>query len=377
MIRLFQVAMSPAAKHEVGAVLDSGYIGEGPKVKEFEAALESVLGHKVLAVNSCTSAIDLALHLCDVGPGDEVIVTPMTCSATVTMLANRRAKIVWADVFPETGLINAVDVERKVTAFTKAIIAVDWGGSICDFETLRHAATIGSKVIPIIEDAAHVFGSHLRGSAYGMQRRLNPIFRGHYSAYSFQAIKHLTTGDGGALHVPESQYKRAKLLRWFGLNRESSASFRCAQTIDEAGYKYHMNDIAAAIGLANLPLALSNINRNRANAEYYARELNASIVGGPGFDSESSHWLYTILVGGDPHGRRIGRDAFIEKMKDCGVECSPVHSRCDKHPAFRGYGGYLPGLDYFASRQVAIPVGWWLTEADREYVVKSVQEYAT
>ncbi len=102
MIRLFKVAMSENAKVEVGKVLDSGYIGEGPKVKEFEAALEGVLGHKVLAVNSCTSALDLALHLCDVGPGSEVIVTPMTCSATVTMVANRKAKIVWADVDPNT-----------------------------------------------------------------------------------------------------------------------------------------------------------------------------------------------------------------------------------------------------------------------------------
>lgn len=370
MIRLFKVAMDPAAKILVGDVLDSGYIGEGPKVKEFEAALETVLHHKVLAVNSCTSAIDLALHLCDVGPGDEVIVTPMTCSATVTMLANRRAKIVWADVYGETGLISPEDVKRKVTAFTKAIIAVDWGGSICNFLDLRIAATIGSKVIPIIEDAAHVFGSHLLGSAYGVQRRSSLIFRGQYIAYSFQAIKHLTTGDGGALHVPENQYKRAKLLRWFGLDRDASESFRCSQTIDEAGYKYHMNDIAAAIGLANLPLALANIEKNRANAAYYASELPPSIVSGPGYDSESSHWLYTIVLDGE----RSNRDDFIAAMKERGVECSPVHSRCDKHPAFRGYGGHLPGLDHFASRQVAIPVGWWLTEAERAHVVEAVKE---
>lgn len=394
MIRLFKVAMDENAKVEVGKILDSGYIGQGEKVKEFEAALERSLGMPALTVNSGTSAIDLALHLCNVGPGDEVITTPQTCTATNTMIANRKAQIVWADVDKYTGNIDPEDVKRKVTQRTKAIIAVDWGGRICDFEKLREAGTIAGvqdggrfafhQTIPIIEDAAHAFDSHLRGRSHGMDRDKNPRLRGDYIAWSFQAIKHLTTGDGGALHVPDIYYSRAKLLRWYGLDRESSASFRCAQTINEAGYKYHMNDIAAAIGLANLELAHKNVEKHSDNAMFYNVEFRKHDPAGeklidPLFDPGSSYWLYTILVN--------DRDGFIERMAAKGVECSPVHARNDKHPAFRGWSGgwydgkispsTMSGLDYFASHEVAIPVGWWLTEADREYVAKSVLECAT
>ena len=167
MIRLFKVAMHPSAKDLVGQVLDSGYIGEGPKVKEFEAKLETVLGHKVLAVNSCTSAHRPRLHLCDVGPGSEVIVTPMTCSATVTMVANRKAKIVWADVDPDTGLISSYDVLHKMTGSQRPSSPSIGVGRFATSNSCVESARDRHKAIPIIEDAAHVFGVNMQVTGTG------------------------------------------------------------------------------------------------------------------------------------------------------------------------------------------------------------------
>jgi dTDP-4-amino-4,6-dideoxygalactose transaminase len=352
MIPLFKVLMSKDAGEALLKTLYSGYIGQGPKVDEFEKAFAKAVDapdFRLLTTNACTSAIDLALHLCGVKPGDEVVVSPMTCSATITPIINRHAIPVWADVDPDTGNIDPLDAHRKATSKTKAVVAVNWGGRLCDYASLHE---IG---LPVIEDAAH---------------NLSPHYGGDYVCWSFQAIKFLTTGDGGAILVPEHQAERARLLRWYGLDRRSGESFRCSQNIQEAGYKYHMNDLAATLGLCNLPEALEASKKAQQNALYYEEHLKSSDeftkmpVGYP-----NDVWLYTILA-----KDRIG---FGQVLKDRGVASSPVHTRCDRHPAFMRAAGKeyrLPGLDHFASRNLAIPVGWWLSEADRDCVVQVLNE---
>lgn len=365
-IPLFKVFMAPEAPARVSETLRSGYIGTGPRVDEFEAALAAAweLPEPPLALTSCTAAIDLALHLCGVGPGSVVISTPMTCTATNTHLVLRGARIRWADVNPVTGLIDPYDVARKLTPDVRAIVAVDWGGAPCDYAALR---ALG---VPVIQDAAHL---PLPGHP-----------RGDYTCYSFQAIKHLTTGDGGALLAPPEQMERARLLRWYGLDRRSKADFRADQRITEAGYKYALNDIAATIGLANLPHALPNIARARENAAYYDRELPSpwnsvaeAVWSLPRSayreaDRWHSHWLYTIHA--------ADRAGFIAFMAGQGVACSPVHARNDAHPAFRAAQDTiwqpLPGVDRFAGSEVAIPVGWWVTDEQRERVAQAVRTWA-
>lgn len=364
MIDLFRPFMAPEAAAMVAKTLTPDtesrlYVGEGPRVQEFEQAFGQLVGFSSpnpLALNSCTAALDLALHLIGVSRGDEVITSPMTCTATNGVIVNRGAKLVWADVDPATGLIDPKDVERKVTKRTKAIMAVDWAGRSCDYHYLRNVANALPPRMPVIQDAAH-------------NLLVDPNNHGDYVAWSFQAIKHLTTGDGGALVVPTGQYARAKLLRWYGLDRESSADFRCAQNITEAGYKYHMNDIAASIGLANLPYARRIVSQHRANAAWYGLALR----GAPGLTlppsgDGGSWWLYTVLVD--------NRDSFIAYLAERGVMASPVHRRNDVHSAFYFPNGPLPGVDVFASREVAIPVGWWVTDKDREHVAAAVLEWA-
>jgi dTDP-4-amino-4,6-dideoxygalactose transaminase len=348
--------MIPEAPARVAEVLASGYIGQGEKVEAFEAALQGLLGtpEPPLTTNSCTSAIDLALHLIGVGPGDEVITTPVTCTATNSPIVTRGAAPVWADVDPDTGLIDPIDIGMKITEKTRAIMAVDWGGSLCDYAHIRRVLLYKDREdIPIIQDAAHSLAAGIGGD---------------YVCWSFQAIKHLTTGDGGALWCPPEQLERARLLRWYGLDRRSKADFRCEQNIQEVGYKYHMNDIAAAIGLANINDTRKIVAAHRAHAELYDdRLISIPGVQRPQWDNTSSWWLYTLLV--------KDRQGFIAHMADHGIAASPVHARNDTHAAFHFPNGPLPGVDYFASRNVAIPVGWWLSADDQRAVAAAVKAW--
>jgi dTDP-4-amino-4,6-dideoxy-D-glucose/dTDP-4-amino-2,4-dideoxy-beta-L-xylose transaminase len=359
-IPLFRVFMADDAPARVAETLQSGYIGEGPRVQEFEHAFGQLVGSPFppLALNSCTSALDLALHLAGVGLGAEVITTPMTCTATNGVIVNRGAKIVWADVDPVTGLIDPVDVQRKITYRTRAIMAVDWAGRSCDYKQLRQNALYASRAvqqIPIIQDAAHNLFVDMQN-------------RGDYVCWSFQAIKHLTTGDGGALLAPTEQMGRGRLLRWYGLDRTSSADFRCAQDIKEAGFKYHMNDIAAAVGLANLPYARWVVDQHRAHAAQYAAELqDVPGVRVPPADPGASWWLYTVLA--------ENQAGLIAHLTSRGIGASPVHRRNDVHPAFRFPNGQLPGVDAFAEHEVALPVGWWVTESQISEIAAAVKEW--
>ena len=357
-IPLFKVFMAPGVGALVAQTLDSGYVGQGPRVEEFEARLQEALDlpRRPLTVCSGTAGLDLIWHLLGIGPGSEVITTPMTCTATNTNLVTRGARIVWADVDPWTGLIDPMDVAHKVTKKTKAIVAVDWAGRICDYESLK------VHWIPVVEDAAHALLATRGGQQVGR-------CGGDLVMWSFQAIKHLTTVDGGAVLVPESQHARARLLRWYGLDRTKGDSFRCSQDIQEAGYKYHMNDVAATIGLANLPMAEWVVMRHRQNAE----ALDDALSSVPGItlpprDPGSSWWVYCVQVD-DPVG-------FMAYLDAAGIASNPVHARNDKHRAFQFPSGPLPGVDQFSSHEVAIPVGWWLTEEDLFRIVTAARSWS-
>jgi len=356
-IPLFRPLMSSTVPAVIAETIRSGVVTEGPKVMALEKALAAVLGGDVLAVNSGTTALHLAGVLLELEPGDEVISTPITCVATNLALLHAGATIVWADVDPATGLIDPRDVARKVTQRTRAVVAVDWGGAVCDVDALGEA--VGGA--PIIEDAAHAFGATRR-------TRLPDLV-----CWSFQAIKHLTTGDGGGLHVRDTALReKARLLRWFGIDRQSPGP-NIDKPIALAGYKYHMNDLAASIGLANLDLAQEAVAKHRANARWYAEAL-AGVDGirRPAEDPSSAWWLYTILL--EPPGKQR---SFADFMAQRGVDCSRVHSRNDAHPIFRDVArDGLLGVDYFDDHQVAIPVGWWVGEDERARVAEATRDWA-
>lgn len=365
-IPLFQVHMPP--RDELLPVLEevlwSGFVGQGERVEKFEAELADYIGNRnIVTVNSGTSAIQLALRLAGV-EGGSVISTPMTCAATNLPVLAERARIIWADIQPTTGNIDPVDVERKIERDTKAILVVHWGGQPCDMDAIM---AVGRKYgIPVIEDAAHALGATWRGRKIGAATA-------DFTCFSLQAIKHITTVDGGVLVTRDSaDYHRAKLLRWYGIDRESDQlDSRIEQDIAEWGYKFHMNDVTAAIGSIQLRYLPDVLAAHQANASYYSEQLHGHIdTVQSRYYARGSWWLYTILLK-DP----AERAAFTEHMKAAGITVSRVHARNDTHSCFQQFRrGPLPGVEQFTSRMLCIPVHWALSH-HREYIVKSALNF--
>lgn len=365
MIPLFKPYMSPKVKDNLLDTLYSGYITQGSKVEEFEYNLRKYLDVVgVLTTNSCTSALQLAVKLAGVEYGDKIITTPQSCSATTTSILVMGGKVIWADIQRNTGNIdpNSIEDKLKKNPGTKAIMLVHWAGYPCD---LQEISSIAEKYgVKVIEDAAHAFGARYKGLSIGNHS--------DFIAYSFQAIKQLTTVDGGGLVCRNHKdYERAKLLRWFGIDREKpSRDARCYEDIKEAGYKFHMNDVNATVGIQNLKDMDEVLTKHISNGQYYDWQLQ-NIPGITLLDRKpdriSAYWIYTILV--------QNRIKFMEKMYDAGIMTSQVHSRIDRHTMCAEFDNLnLPETDYFSEHQVNIPCGWWLTLQEREYIIETVRK---
>ncbi len=365
-IPLFKVHIPDSVDMPLLDVLHSGYIGQGVKVDKFEDALAERIGNKnIVTLNTGTAGLRLALHIIGMRKDSEVITTPMTCLATNTPIVESGAKIVWADINRSTGNIDPKSIEERITDRTRAIMCVHWGGYSCDLDEIHEIAT--KNDIPVIEDAAHAFGAEYKN------RKIGTI--SGFTVFSFQAIKHITTGDGGFLACKfEETYKRAKLLRWYGLNRDYSKDLRCEQDVKEAGFKYHMNDICATIGLEQLKYIDGILKRHRDNAAFYTKEIESlklERIDLPNYqdDRYSSYWLYPLLVD--------NRDAFIKFMTEQKIMVSKVHARNDNHACFKEFKEYRPltGVDYFDDHQVNIPVHWDVSDNDRERIIEALEAY--
>ena len=356
MIPLFKVGMSEKASERVAEVLASGFIGQGKVVEEFEDALWKELKTKTrpVTVNSCTSAIDLALELIGVGPGDEIIATPQTCFASNVHIIHRKARIRWADIDPITGLMDPGSVKKLLTNKTKAIVAVNWAGKFADYGTLK---TFG---VPVIEDAAHCWDIFLD----------KDVVRGDYICYSFQAIKFLTTADGGILICPQEKEAQARILRWYGLDRTKNESFRCTQNITNVGFKYHMNDVNASIGMANIIEAHYSVKASRMNAYDYIERVKNPLLTLPEWDDTCSYWLFSM------HVKAGLKDHFTKYLADNGIASSPVHFRNDRYDTTIHFAeGPLPGVNSFTETQICIPNGFWVSREEVEHIIKVLNEY--
>ena len=351
MIPLIKPFIPPKEKllPRLEQILYSGYIAEGEATYEFENRLSQLIGNLYcLTVNSGTAALHIALTLIGVGPGDEVISTALTAEPTNTTIALTGAKVVFADVDIGTGLISPDSIEANISVRTKAIMVVHYAGMVCDMNRIN--AISEKHNLPVIEDAAHAFMSKYRGQFVGNN---SP-----YTCFSFQAIKHITTVDGGLLCLKnEEEYLRAKKLRWFGLDKKVP---RLLADITEAGFKYHMNNVNAAIGLVQLECIEENVHRYIENGKFFDENLKnvTGVTLLPYYeDTEPSYWLYTMKVD--------RRNNFIKMMTENGVSASPLHLRNDRHSVFKAPLGTTPNLDVFYDSFVHIPCGWWLTEADK------------
>lgn len=337
-IYLFSPFINEEARLAAYNALGKRIIGQGEKVLKFEKLLGQKLKIKnVLAVNSGTSALELAYHLLGLKKGDEVIVPVFTCSATAVPLKRHGVKVVFADINNEL-LLDWDDVKKKITSRTKAIVNVHLFGKYNKAPRLP---------VPIIGDAAQYLGK-TSGE--------------RFTAYSFQATKIITTVDGGALACErKSDYKRAKLLRWYGLDRETKKE-QTDVDIKEAGYKYHMNDVTASMGIAGLK-SLDRLKKERAKLQKRYKEL----IGG---------------LGGSPYLIRVSditnvsdREKIRKKLALKGIETGLVHRRNDLHTIFGGKRLNLPNMNRLEKNYLFLPCHNNMTLKDVDYICKIIKKY--
>lgn len=319
--------MKQAAYKELGQRI----IGQGKTIDTFERKLGSTLGIKnIVSTNSATSALELAYFLSDLKSGDEVISPVFTCTATNIPLARRGVKIVFADI-KEDLLIDWDDVEKKITPKTKAIINVH----LFDQQSRPRKLSV-----PIIGDSAQC---------------LNKTSNERFTVYSFQATKIITTVDGGALVCENyKDYKRARLLRWYGIDRETGKS-NIDVDIKEAGFRYNMTNVDAAIGLAALNSLNQLKNRIKVLQKLYFDGLkNVSQV---------------KLIGGSPfliHTKYRGK--LIDDLADKGVEAGLVHKRNDIYTVFGGRRQNLPNMNKYERTYLLLPCRDNMTAKDVDYI---------
>lgn len=343
---------------ELEKVLYSGYVAQGEQVDIFERAFEKYIGNgHSLTVNSGTAALHIALILAGVKQGDEVISTALTAEPTNVAIKMTGAKIRYADVDVNTGNISSSSIEENINNATKAIMVVDYAGIPVDVKRIQQ---ISKKYnLPVIHDAAHALGA-----------KFNSLKTGNhfpYTVFSFQAIKHLTTIDGGMLQIAsKEEYEKAKLIRWFGIDKKLS---RLDNNIQFQGYKYHMNNVNATIGLVQLADINSIVNAHVVNGKFFDKELQNI----PGIElikyypaSEPSYWLYTLKV--------ENRDGFVKQLAENGIMASELHKRNDLHDYLNDFHQQLPALDNFYSKLVHIPCGWWVGKEEREQIASTIKK---
>ena len=343
---------------ELEKVLYSGYVAQGEQVELFERAFEKYIGHgHSLSLNSGTAALHIALILAGVKMGDEVISTALTAEPTNVAIKMVGANIRYADVDYDTGNIDPVSIETNIKKNTKAILVVDYAGVPVNVPAIQ---AISKKYnIPVIHDAAHALGAKFNNIKAG----------GHfpYTVFSLQAIKHITTIDGGILQIASGdEYERAKLIRWFGIDKKKT---RLKNNIQFQGYKYHMNNVTATIGLLQLRNVEHTVNSYIKNGKYFDEALK-SIQGIELLNyypnSEPSYWLYTLKV--------ENRNGFIKMMEANDITASELHKRNDWHNFLNDFNSPLPVLDAFYQKMVHIPCGWWITDSEKLNIVEIIKK---
>ena len=363
-IVMFYPYISEQAVQSVVEVLRSRWVGQGPKVTEFEDKFKEIIRVPyAVAVNGGASAIRLALAIAGVGPGDEVITTPQTCTATNHPILEQYAKPVFADIKYLTGNIDPEDIEDRIGERTKAIICIHWGGYPCDLDEIHKIADRHNLLV--IEDASDALGAKYKDMPIGA---ISP-----FTCFSFQAIQQVTTGEGGMLSILNKEnFEVAVRRRWFGIDR-----FGRKPTVDgyydfdvwEVGYGYHMTNIAAVMGIAHLVDLDEILIQRRKIAKRYYEELQG-VSGVTLFentsDRVSANQLFTIHV--------ENRNDFCRVLREKGVETSVVHVRNDQYTIFGGLREDLPVLDKFSKTHISIPFHNKLDDEDIDYVIKCIKE---
>ena len=366
--------ISTREEGEILESLRSGWLTTGPKVAHFEELLADYFGAAhVIATNSGTAALNLALRALDLQPGDEVITPSLTWPSAVNMVELLGGRPIFADIDPNTLQVDIADVAAKISPRTRAIVPVHFAGQPSDLGSIND--TIQDRDIAIVEDAAHAIGTEYRGAMIGATSR--------FAVFSFHPNKNITTGEGGALvGNDEVAFERLRLLKFHGVSKdawkryEKQGDFR--YEVVEPGYKYNMLDIQAALGIHQLPRIDEFNERRGALASRYGRLLadlpEIRPLGTVPYPHKHSWHLYIVTVDTDALGAT--RDEVMLRLRQmnigCGLHYTPVHLHKYYREKYGFRSGYLPATEHAGERILSLPLFPRMEESDQDDVIEAL-----
>jgi perosamine synthetase len=363
--------------HAVRAVMESGWITTGPKAAQFEHQFAQYVGARhAIAVNSGTAALHVALDALGIGEGDEVIVPTLTFAATAEAVIYCKGRPVLADCDSETFNIDPVQVGRAITANTRAILPVHFGGQPCEMDPLLHIAR--ECKLKVIEDAAHALPARYRGRMIGTL--------GDLTCFSFYATKSITTGEGGMVTTCEERWTdRMRVMRLHGISKDAwkryTAEGSWRYDILAPGFKYNLTDMQAALGISQLAKSDAMWRRRSLLAERYTHELSTfAAYEPPSVRSDVQHAWHLYVLRTRPEELSIHRDRVIEELKQRGIGTSVHFIPLHLHPYYRDHWGYRRGdfpvaEDYF-ERCISLPLYPAMSDDDQTRVIAALAEIA-
>jgi dTDP-4-amino-4,6-dideoxygalactose transaminase len=375
----FLVFGSPAlGEAEIEEVVDSmrsGWLGTGPKVARFErefATYKSLPENRVAAVNSCTAALHVSMIAAGIGPGDEVITTPMTFAATVNAIIHCGATPVLADIDPITMNIDPVQIVSQITDKTRAILPVHMAGRPCDMDAIMAIAQQHDLIV--VEDCAHAIEAEYHGRKAGKF--------GDFGCFSFYVTKNVITGEGGMIVAQNEEHiARAKVLALHGMSKDawrrySDDGYKHYYVV-ESGFKYNMMDIQAAIGIHQLARVEKNWERRQVIWRTYQQafaDLPVTCPAESEINTRHAYHLYTLLIDADHCG--ISRDQFLGAMTAHKIGVGVHYLSIPEHPYYQERFGWrsedYPHAMRIGRQTVSIPLSPNLSDRDVEDVINSV-----
>jgi dTDP-4-amino-4,6-dideoxygalactose transaminase len=362
------------AVEAVARTLETCWIGTGPRVHELEVEFARYVGSRyALATSSCTAALHLAMVASGVGPGDEVITTPMTFCATANAIIHTGATPIFADCQRDTMTIDPEAIEAAISPRTRAIVPVHFAGRPADMEAILAIAQ--KRGLLVIEDAAHAIESVFHGKKIGS---ISPL-----TCFSFYVTKNMTTAEGGMVTTDDPEL--AQRIRIFGLhglsadawNRFSDQGYRHYDVIFP-GFKYNLTDLAASLGLAQLPKLEAWLRRREDVWGRYQeafKNLPLTLPEPPAPDTLHARHLYTVLIHDEAH---VGRDAFMAEMHKRRIGTGVHYRALHTHPYYRDRWGYrphqFPNAYAIGEQTVSLPLSPKLTDQEIDRIVRAVRE---
>lgn len=362
---------------EVEAVMRSGWLGTGPRVAQFEEdfAIYQGLGvQQVAAVNSCTAALHVSMVAANLEPGSEVITTPLTFCATVNAAIHAGLNPVMADIDPTSHNIDPIAIEAAITSKTRAIIPVHFAGRACDMQAIMAIAK--KHQLTVIEDCAHAIETTFHGKKAGTF--------GDFGCYSFYSTKNVVTGEGGMITGRNAELiARAKVLALHGMSKDAwhrfgDKGYKHYQVI-EAGFKYNMMDLQAAIGLHQLRRVEANWQRRAQIWNYYQQALADFPINRPAaIESNTRHAYHLYTIGIDEKQTGISRDAFLDAMNQRKIGTGVHYLALTEHPYYQQRYGWRPEQTPYATQvgrsTVSLPISAKLTDSDVERIVDTIKK---